>query len=340
MKPLRVLALVDRELVPPEQADDETRAPAPWKAEYDVVRALRSLGHEVSILGVGSDLGAVRLAIQEFKPDIAFNLLECFDGVATWDHNVVAFLELSRLPYSGCNARGLLLARDKALAKKLLAFHRVATPDFAVCLRGRAVRRPKRLAFPLIVKSLTLDASIGISQASVVDDEARLEERVRFVHESTGTDAIVEQYIEGRELYVGILGNHSLRALPTWELSFEHMPEDARKIATERVKWNPSYQKRHGIASRQATDLDAALERRIVSVCRRVHRSLMLSGYARIDLRLTEAGQIYVMEANPNPHLAMDEDFARSAAHVGLGYEALIARILSLGLKWEPGWLG
>jgi D-alanine-D-alanine ligase len=196
------------------------------------------------------------------------------------------------------------------------------------------------LAFPLIVKSLTLDASIGISQASVVDDEARLEERVRFVHESTGTDAIVEQYIDGRELYVGILGNHRLRVLPTWELSFQHMAEDARKIATEHVKWSLSYQKKHGIVSAEATDLDPALERRIVSICRRVHRSLMLSGYVRIDLRLTEAGQIYVMEANPNPHLAKDEDYARSAARAGLGYETLVARILSLGLRWEPGWLG
>jgi D-alanine-D-alanine ligase len=308
--------------------------------EYDVVRALRTLGHEVSVLGVGTDLGAVRQAISEFKPEIAFNLLEAFDGIVTWDHNVVAFLELSRVPYSGCNARGLLLARDKALAKRLLTFHRIATPDFAVFTRGRVIRRPKRLAFPLIVKSLTLDASIGISQASVVDDEARLQERVRFIHESTETDAIVEQYVEGRELYVGVLGNHRLRVLPTWELSFQHMPDDARKIATERVKWSLSYQKKHGIVSAKATDLDPALTRRIESICRRVHRSLMLSGYVRIDLRLTAAGQIYVMEANPNPQLARDEDYARSAARAGIGYKALIARILSLGLSWEPGWLG
>jgi D-alanine-D-alanine ligase len=340
MKPMRVLALVDHELVPPDRAGEEVRTAAPWKAEYDVVRALRSLGHDVSILGVGSDLGVIRRTISDFKPQIAFNLLECFDGIATWDHNVVAFLELCKLPYSGCNARGLLLARDKALSKKLLSYHRVPVPDFTVFLRGRAIRRPKRLAFPLIVKSLTLDASIGISQASVVDDDAHLQERVRFIHESTGTDAIVERYIEGRELYIGILGNHRLRVLPTWELTFENMPDDARKIATERVKWSPAYQEKCGIFSGEATDLDPAVERRIVSVCKRVSRSLMLSGYTRVDLRLTEGGEIFVMEANPNPHLASDEDYARSAARAGLKYRTLIARILGLGLQWEPGWLG
>jgi D-alanine-D-alanine ligase len=274
------------------------------------------------------------------KPDIAFNLLESFADVATWDQNVVAYLELMRLPYTGCNSRGLLLARDKALAKKILTYHRIPVPDFVVVPRGRAVRRPRKLGFPLMVKSLTLDASIGISQASVVEDDAKLEERVRFIHESIGTPAIVEEYVEGRELYVGILGNQRLQVLPTWELDFSGLPEEARPIATERLKWSMSYQKKHAVMSGRAKDIPEPVARRIGELCKRVHRSLMLSGYARIDLRLADDGRLVVLEANPNPQLAYGEDFAEAAETAGIDYGPLLERIMALGLAWEPGYLG
>src|SRR4249920_2269761 len=147
------------------------------------------------------------------------------------------------------------MARDKSLSKKLLAYHRIAVPEFEVFRIGRPIRRPKRLEFPLIVKSLTQEASIGISQASVVDSDDKLKERVAFIHESIGTAAIVEQYIEGREIYVGILGNQTLQAMPVWELFFTNMPEGARRIATDRVKWSVKYQKKYGIDSGPARDL-------------------------------------------------------------------------------------
>jgi D-alanine-D-alanine ligase len=340
MKKQRVLALVDETLVPPDDGKGHDVANAPWKMEFDVVHTLREEGHEVLPVGVGSDLGVIRKAIQEFRPDIAFNLLESFADVATWDQNVVAYLELMRLPYTGCNSRGLILAREKSLAKKILTYHRVPVPDFVVVPRGRTVRRPRRLGFPLIVKSLTLDASIGISQASVVEDETKLEERVRFIHESIGTPALVEEYVEGRELYVGILGNQRLQVLPTWELDFAGLPEEARRIATERLKWSLSYQKKHGIASGAARDLPEPLVRSIGGLCKRVYRSLMLSGYARIDLRLAEDGRIVVLEANPNPQLAHGEDFAAAGEAAGVHYGPLLERIMTLGLAWEPGYLG
>ena len=245
-----------------------------------------------------------------------------------------------RVPYTGCNSRGLVLARDKSLTKKILAYHRVPVPDFVVVPRGRAIRRPRRLGFPLIVKSLTLDASIGISQASVVGDDARLEERVRFIHESIGTPALVEEYVEGRELYVGILGNQRLQVLPTWELDFSGLPEEARHIATERLKWSLTYQKKHGIMSGDAKELPEPLVRSIGRLCKRVYRSLMLSGYARIDLRLAEDGRVVVLEANPNPQLAYGEDFAEAAEAAGVHYGPLLERIMTLGLAWEPGYLG
>jgi D-alanine-D-alanine ligase len=256
-RPLRILALMHESLIPPEDTKGVDLEAAEWKTEYCVVSTLRRAGHEVFPLGVGSNLGVIRNAIHELEPHIAFNLLEGFDDVATWDQNVVAYLELSKMPYTGCNSRGLLLARDKAIAKKLLTYHRIPVADFAVFPRGRKKKRPKRLAFPLIVKSLTLDASIGISQASIVDGDDKLAERVEFIHESIGTDALVESYIEGRELYVGILGNQQLEVLPIWELSFTKMPEEKRRIATERLKWSLTYQKKHGVVSAEAKDLPA-----------------------------------------------------------------------------------
>jgi D-alanine-D-alanine ligase len=334
---LRVLALVHRHLVPPETLPEGTDlVSAPWRTEYDVISTLRAMGHEVVALGVHDDLGDIRRASTEWKPHIAFNLLEGFDDVAIFDQNVVSHLELLKLSYTGCNPRGLLLARDKSLSKKLLAYHRIPVPEFEVFRVGRPIRRAKRLAFPLIVKSLTQEASIGISQASVVDSDEKLKERVAFVHESIGTAAIVEQYIEGRELYVGILGNQALQAFPVWELFFTNMPAEARRIATDRVKWSVKYQKKYGIESGPARELADARCDEVQHLCRRAYRALEMSGYGRIDLRLDAEGRVWVLEANPNPQIARGEDFAASAERVGVSYEALLQRILNLGLRWQP----
>jgi D-alanine-D-alanine ligase len=334
---LRVLALVHRHLIPPETVPEGTDlVSVPWRTEYDVISTLRAMGHEVQPLGVHDDLSELRRASSEWKPHIAFNLLEGFDDITIFDQNVVSHLELLKLPYTGCNPRGLLMARDKSLSKKLLAYHRVSVPDFEVCRIGRPIRRPKRLTFPLIVKSLTQEASIGISQASVVDSDEKLKERVTFIHESIGTAALVEHYIEGRELYVGVLGNQALQAMPVWELFFQNMPAEARRIATDRVKWSVKYQKKYGIESGAAKDLPDADAERIQHTCKRAFRALELSGYARIDLRLDEKGTVWVLEANPNPQIAKGEDFAASAEKVGIGYDALLQRIINLGLRWQP----
>jgi D-alanine-D-alanine ligase len=340
MRKLRILALVHGDLVPPEDLGAVDLATAEWKTEYDVVTTLRQLGHTVHPLGVHSDLSVIREAIEAFKPHIAFNLLEAFDEVGVFDQNVVGYLELKRMPYTGCNPRGLLLARDKAISKKLLHFHRIPVPDFAVFHMGQSIRRPKRLGFPLIVKSRTQEASIGISQASVVEDDEKLRERVAFIHRSIGTDAIAERYIEGRELYVGVLGNLRLQVLPTWELLFTNMPEDAHRIATERVKWNPKYQEKRGIKTEQAKDLPEGLPARIRHLVKRVYRILEISGYARIDLRLDADGRVYVLEANPNPQLAYGEDLAESAERAKIPYKKLLQRILNLGLRWQSDRLG
>jgi D-alanine-D-alanine ligase len=336
MKKLRILVPMHAPLVPPEDTSGVDIKEADWRTEYDVSHTLRELGHEVRPVGVAGDLAPIRDAIREFQPEIAFNLLEAFDDVVTWDQNVVAYLELMKLPFTGCNSRGLMLGRDKAIAKKLLTYHRIRTPEFAIFPRGRKVRRPRRLGFPLIVKSATLDASIGISQASLVDNDERLQERVRFMHESVGSDAIAEQYIEGRELYVGILGNERLLTLPVWELLFDGLPDGRPRIATEHIKSRDDYRRRYRISTGPARDLPEALATRVQTICKRVYQVLYLSGYARIDLRLTETGDVYVLEANPNPQLARGEDLADSAEAAGIEYGPLLQRIVSLGLAWAP----
>jgi D-alanine-D-alanine ligase len=335
VKKLRILALVHDHLVPPDDTTGIDVTEAEWKMEYDVIETLREIGHHVRVLGIHDDLAGVRHAAAEFKPQIVFNLMEAFAGVTTFDQNVVSYLELLRLPYTGCNPRGLILARDKALSKKLLAYHRIPVPDFTVVRRGRKPVLSKRMHFPLIVKSLFFEASAGISQASVVENADQLARRVQFIHDSLGTAAIVEQFIEGRELYVGVIGNDRLDAFPVWEMSFDRMPDNRWHIATERVKWSTQYQKKHGIMTDMAT-LDAPAIERIHRIAKRAYRALDLNGYARVDLRMDDEGRAFVLEANPNPNLAYGEDFAESGEKSGLAYERLLDRILTLGLRWEP----
>jgi D-alanine-D-alanine ligase len=337
MRKLRVLVLMHDYMVPPDNVKGHDLFTAEWRTEYNVFVTLKKkLKHDVHVIGVKDDLAAIRQANDEFKPHIAFNLLEAFHEVGTYDQNVVSYLELLRLPYTGCNPRGMFLARDKALSKKLLHYHRLPVPEFVVMRRRRRPVLPKRLGFPLFVKSLTEEASIGISQASVVEDETKLRERVQFIHESIGTDALVERYIEGRELYCGALGNERLRMLPVWELTFDNMPAGQHKIATERVKWSFKYQAKVGVTTGPAADLPEDTNKRIQHISRRAYRVLEMSGYGRIDLRLDAAGHVYILEANPNPQIAQYEDFALSAAHAGISYADLIQRILTLGIRWKP----
>ena len=288
MKRLRVLVLVHPDLLPPDSSKGYTEQQiSEWKTEYDVVTTLRRAGHEVKPLGVQDELKPIRDEIETWKPDVVLTLLEEFHGEAIYDQNVASFLELMRIPYTGCNPRGLMLARGKDLSKTLVHYHRIPVPAFAVFPMRRKVRRPARLALPLIVKSLNEDGSYGISQASVVDSDEKLAERVNFIHERVGTPAIAEQYIEGREIYVGVLGNDRLRVLPVWELTFGNMAEGDWPIATEKVKHDTDYQERRRILHGPAKNLAPELAARIQATAKRIYRTLELDGYARIDFRLS-----------------------------------------------------
>ena len=339
MKKLRTLVVVHASLVPPESIEGHTdKEIDEWRTEYNVITTLRGCGHDVRCLGVLDSLTEMRQAIAEWKPNVVFNLLEEFNGIVTYDQHVVAYLELLRQPYTGCNPRGLLLSRDKPLSKQLLAYHRIPTPGFAVFRRGTRVRVPRKLAFPLFVKSTTEDASLGIAQASVVDDAARLKERVEFMYEQIGSDALVEEYVPGRELYVGVLGNDRLTRLPVWEMVFGRMPESLPAIATRKVKWDRAYRDRYGITTRAATDLPEGILAQLDKFSRRIFRVLGMSGYARMDFRLAGDGRIYALEANANPNLEEGEDFAESALAAGIEYSELLERLMSLGLSYRALW--
>jgi D-alanine-D-alanine ligase len=225
------------------------------------------------------------------------------------------------------------------LCKQLLAFHRIPSPQFAVFRRGQRVTVPRRLRPPLFVKSATEDASLGIAQASVVDDLSKLRERVQFIHEQIGSDALVEEYIEGRELYVGVLGNERLTRLPVWEMHFGSLPESLPAIATRKIKWDRAYQRRYEITTQAAEELPAAVLQQLDRLSRRIYRALHMSGYARIDFRVrSDDGSVFLLEANANPNLTRNEDFAESALAAGTGYNELLERIMTLGRNYRVEW--
>ncbi|MBD64756.1 MAG: D-alanine--D-alanine ligase [Halobacteriovoraceae bacterium] len=335
MAKLKVLVLMHKDLIPPDEFTQEEYISADWKTEYDIIQTLKELGHEVQPLGIIGNLELLRSALYKFKPHIVFNLLEEFDGDRTFDQHIVSYLELKKQAYTGCNPRGLTLARDKALSKKILAFHKIPVPKFFVFPKNQKVKESKKYIYPLIVKSSTEEASTGISQASVVNNFEALKERVEFIHTHVETDAIAEQYIKGRELYVGILGNKRVTTFPVWELEFSDLPKGTKKFATEKVKWDDKYREKYGIQSIRAANLSEEEIKQLTTLTKKVYKALGLSGYARLDFRLEENGKAYFLEANPNPGIQAGDEFPESAEAYGLSYKELIGKLVSLGMSWH-----
>jgi D-alanine-D-alanine ligase len=333
-KKLNILVLFDA--VEPTTLDQDLSAllkTVDWTTQANVLAALAELGHTVEHLAIFDNLDLLRQKFLTFAPHVIFNLADQFKNNRAFDQNIVSYLELHDVPFTGCGSTGLTLCKHKGISKKILGYHRIRVPEFTVIARGKQCTRPKRLKFPIIVKPLKEEASYGISQASFVETDEQFKERVQFIHNSYGNDAIAEEYIAGRELYVSILGNHRLDVFPIRELIFKEVPPDEPKIATYKAKWDEEYRKRWGLQNQFAEGLDPALTRDIVQTCKRIYRLLTIDGYARVDLRVTPANEIYFIEANPNPILAADEDFAQSALNAGLAYPQLIERIIRTGLK-------
>jgi len=328
---LNITVLVDRWTIPSNDPDFRQEAEES-ATEYHVIQALRKLGHNVSTLGVEDDITIIVTTLSEDKPNLVFNLTEQLGGDRCMDMNIASVLEMLGIPYTGSGPTGLMLSRDKRLCKQLLTSHRIRVPDFVSIALNRKVRIPKSLNYPLVVKPAFEDSSEGISNASLITNESALSERVKFVHEGWEQPAIIEEYIEGRELYVSIIGNKRLTVLPIRECLFDFDGSDGPQLATYRVKWNDKYRKKWGIKFGFA-ELDAHIIKNIERICKRVYRLLQIRDYGRIDLRLTPENKLVILEVNPNADIAYGEEVAEAAEKAGIGYEKLIDRILRLALR-------
>jgi len=293
-----------------------------------VLACLQRLGHEVETLAVFNDVVPIIERLKTFAPDVVFNLTESFHSNRAHEPNIPALLELMKARYTGARPDGLMLCKDKALAKKVLAYHRVRVPHFVISTETRPLKRLRRFVFPAFVKPVSEESSEGVSKASFARSEEEALERARFIQEKFHCDALIEEYIEGRELYLSVLGNRKLTVFPPREIFFDQVPDDEPKFATFKAKWDDTYRKKWGIQNGPARELPAGLEEKLTRLARKVYRVLKIQGLGRIDVRLTGPGEIVTIEANPNPSLAREDDFAQSAAAGGLDYDALIQKIL------------
>jgi D-alanine-D-alanine ligase and related ATP-grasp enzymes len=337
-KNLKVLVLFDGVQPTPIDADlSEEMKTEEWETEANVMKALGELGHNAEHLAIFDDVDLVRQKMESFQPDVLFNLVEQFKNNPGFDQNIVSLLEMQGVPFTGCGSTGLILCKHKGISKKILGHHGILTPNFMVIPRGQRIGGPRQLKFPILVKPVKEEASYGISRNSFVQNDEQFRDRIAFVHEKYKSDAIAEEYIEGRELYVSIMGNVRLQVFPIRELVFKEVPANEPKIATYKAKWDEKYRKRWGLEGQFAENLDRALVKEIERTCKEIYRLLTIDGYARIDLRMSAESKLYFIEANPNPHLAADEDFAQSALKAGLNYPQLIQTIVRLGLNMARG---
>jgi D-alanine-D-alanine ligase len=333
MKKARILVLFDTDGEPPVTQDFKRQLESGDEAEFDVARILIERGHQVRLFGFRDNLDQLLAGLRTEPVDVVFNLAERFRGLSALDYTVAALLEMVDMPYTGASSEGLLLARDKALTKKVLAYQGIRIPHFVVCAQGATVQRPSDLRFPLIVKPLDEDASVGISQASVVRDDNALAERVAFIHDRIDTDAIIEEFIAGRELYIGVMGGDKPVSFPPIEMVFGNEPNVENRIATFKAKWSVKYRESRGIQNMIAVDLPEDVRARLAEVAVRTFEAAGLRDYGRIDVRLAHDNEIYVVEANPNPYLADGEDLAWAAEEGGYLYGDFIERIAEMALS-------
>jgi len=318
---------------PPEKpAKSKGRTPRKKKKEKhdreEIFDALTKLGHEPVYQVVdGRDQSLISLARAD--ADVFFNLTESYAGDDTKDMNIAAYLDLLDKPYTGAGPHALYLAQDKALAKKIFAFHAIRTPFFATSYKGK-LDHSHDIAFPLIVKPCSEDGSIGIDMGSVVGSVKELMERIHYIHEEFDAPALIEEYIEGREIYAAVLGNESPEVLPMVELDLSKLPEGTPKIAGKEVKWEKDTEHYRVTKSAPAEDLDEETAQRLSETALAAYQALKLRDYGRIDMRLTPKGEVYVIEANPNPWLSSGAEFHMAARKAGRTYTQLIGEIIDL----------
>lgn len=332
MKSLKILLLFDLSFkIDPKNYNHYWNTPD-WKTEKDVKNALLKLGHQVLPFGIHDDIEPFIKIVKDQKPDLVFNMSEAFSGQRNFEPNLTALMQLVGVPFTGAGPMSLQLCKDKGLTKIILDYHEIKTPQFVIAKKGRAITSLKNFSFPAFIKPLQLESSEGISQSSFVTNEKDAFARVKFIHDSLNTDAIIEEFIDGREVYVSILGNEKLQVFPPRELFFKEIPDHEPKFATYRSKWDQTYRKKWGIDTDWAKDFSEPMQKKLNDVCKKIYRLLEIQGFGRIDLRIRQ-DDIYFIEANPNPSIAKKEDYALSASKAGVKYEDLIAKIVSLSLS-------
>jgi D-alanine-D-alanine ligase len=319
---------------PPEKpAKSKSRAPRKKKKKEkhdreEIFEALGKLGHEPVYQVVdGRDQSLIALARAD--ADVIFNLTESYAGDDTKDMNIAAYLDLLDKPYTGAGPHALYLAQDKSLAKKIFAFHGIQSPFFATSYKGK-VDHAHDVSFPLIVKPCSEDGSIGIDMGSVVESVKELMERIHYIHEEFDSPALIEEYIEGREIYAAVLGNENPEVLPMVELDLSKLPEGTPKIAGKEVKWEKDTEHYRVTKSAVAEDLDEKTAEKLSETALAAYQALKLRDYGRIDMRLTPKGEVYVIEANPNPWLSSGAEFHMAARKAGRTYTQLISEIVDL----------
>ena len=296
--------------------------------------ALQLLGHKPTRFAVDHDVRSLLNGTSRGRPDLIFNICETFANKNVYEVNVAAFLELMDVPFTGSGTSGLLLAQDKALSKKLFTFHRVPCPDFAV-FHSDNLDISGQLHFPLFVKPLRADASIGITPESIVHNVEQLLERIRYV-QGLGEIAMAEEYVDGRELYVGVLGGDRPLALPVVELQFRGAyPKGRPRIADAKAKFDQDSAEFKGTRSVVAR-VSAELRQRVQQIAITAFEALQLRDYARVDFRIAANGDPYVLEINPNPYLEQSAEFAMAAKAEGLEYPQLVEKIMNLAIARNP----
>lgn len=319
--------------IPEDHNYSDWLADPAWESEKAVGLALKEIGYEPVYMGVHDDIYKMVLDLKALQPKFVFNMAEAFNNDRFFEPHIASVLDLLKIPYTGNDPLALNLCQDKNLCKKILSHHRIRVPKWITSDVIKPLKKIPKFKFPAFVKPSSEEGSEGISKDSFVTNEVTCLERVLYLHEKLKCNVMIEEFIPGREIYVGVIGLKRPEILPARELTFREMPDDVPRFATFKAKWDESYRKKWGIRNEFAENLTEQQQADIKDICRRAFDILTLSGFARFDFRLTEAGQIVLLEVNPNPSLSPEDDFALSAQRAGYTYKEMIQKIVDLALS-------
>ncbi|MBN21287.1 MAG: hypothetical protein CL678_08360 [Bdellovibrionaceae bacterium] len=333
-KKKKVMVLIDLPFEAPEDHDYRDFEKDPdWKSELAVMKQLKKMGYDAHLFGLHDNINDLISMLQTQSYDFVFNLCESYKDDREYEGNIASLLEVMEIPFTGANARALNLCKDKALTKKILKFHGLDVPEFQEFPLNKKIKIQKNFPYPGVVKPVGYEGSEGIHGASLVKNEKEALKRIEYVQSKYKVDVLMEEYIHGREVYISLIGNKKVQAFHPQELFFDNMPEDMPRLASFKAKWDPKYRKKWDIDNGPVFDMDPALEKSIMDYGKKVYKIFGLNGYARFDLRVTDNGKIYFLEANPNPSIAPGDDFEQAAKESGVSYRDLLSQVIRLSKK-------